>query len=329
MVACVGEISSKLLLAQLPLGRLRRTPSSRQSRSSAFAASPDLYVTRLDSFRRGLKEGGYVEGQNVAIEYRWAEGKNDRLPALAADLVRRGVNVLVAGGGTPTAMAAKAATTTVPVVFAVAVDPVKARLVASLTRPGGNLTGVTNLGVEVGPKRLELLREMLPKATTIATLVNPANPALVEQYLQSVQPVARSLGVQLHVLNASTDRELETTFASLAQLHAGGLLIMPDVFFTTRAEQLAALSLRYAVAAAYVYRPFTAAGGLVSYGGEEVEYYRLVGIYAAKILKGEKPANLPVVQSSKVELIINLKTAKTLGINVPQPLAGRADEVIE
>jgi putative ABC transport system substrate-binding protein len=293
------------------------------------AASPDLYVTRLDSFRRGLKEGGYVEGQNVAIEYRWAEGKNDRLPALAADLVRRGVNVLVAGGGTPTAMAAKAATTTVPVVFAVAVDPVKAGLVASLTRPGGNLTGITNLGVEVGPKRLALLREMLPKATTIATLVNPANPALVEQYLQSVQPVARSLGVQLHVLNASTDRELETAFASLAQLHAGGLLIMPDVFFTTRAEQLAALSLRYAVAAAYVYRPFTAAGGLVSYGGDEVEYYRLVGIYAAKILKGEKPANLPVVQSSKVELIINLKTAKTLGINVPQPLAGRADEVIE
>jgi len=293
------------------------------------AASPDLYVIRLDSFRQGLKEGGYVEGQNVAIEYRWAEGKNDRLPALAADLVRRGVNVLVAGGGTPTAMAAKAATTTVPVVFAVAVDPVKAGLVASLTRPGGNLTGITNLGVEVGPKRLELLREMLPKATTIATLVNPANPALVEQYLQSVQPVARSLGVQLHVLNASTDRELETAFASLAQLHAGGLLIMPDVFFTTRAEQLAALSLRYAVAAAYVYRPFTAAGGLVSYGGEEVEYYRLVGIYAAKILKGEKPANLPVVQSSKVELIINLKTAKTLGINVPQPLAGRADAVIE
>jgi putative ABC transport system substrate-binding protein len=293
------------------------------------AASPDLYVTRLDSFQRGLKEGGYVEGQNVAIEYRWAEGKNDRLPALAADLIRRGVNVLVAGGGTPTAMAAKAATTTVPVVFAVAVDAVKARLVASLTRPGGNLTGITNLGVEVGPKRLALLREMLPKATTIATLVNPANPALVEQYLQSVQPVARSLGVQLHVLNASTDRELETAFASLAQLHAGGLLIMPDVFFTTRAEQLAALSLRYAVAAAYVYRAFTAAGGLVSYGGDEVEYYRLVGIYAAKILKGEKPANLPVVQSSKVELIINLKTAKTLGINVPQPLAGRADEVIE
>jgi putative ABC transport system substrate-binding protein len=293
------------------------------------AASPDLYVTRLDSFQRGLKEGGYVEGQNVAIEYRWAEGKNDRLPALAADLIRRGVNVLVAGGGTPTAMAAKAATTTVPVVFAVAVDPVKARLVASLTRPGGNLTGITNLGVEVGPKRLALLREMLPKATTIATLVNPANPALVEQYLQSVQPVARSLGVQLHVLNASTDRELETAFASLAQLHAGGLLIMPDVFFTTRAERLAALSLRYAAAAAYVYRAFTAAGGLVSYGGDEVEYYRLVGIYAAKILKGEKPANLPVVQSSKVELIINLKTAKTLGINVPQPLAGRADEVIE
>jgi len=292
-------------------------------------ASADLYVARLDAFRRGLKEAGYVESQNVAIEYRWADGKNDRLPALAADLVRRGVNVLVAGGGTPTAVAAKTATVTVPIVFAVAVDPVKAGLVESMTRPGGNLTGVVNLAVQVAPKRLELLRELVPKATTIATLVNPANPALVEPYLETLQPVARSLGVQLHVLNASTDRDLETVFASLAQLRAGGLLIMPDVFFTTRAEQLAALSLRHAVPSIYEYRPFAAAGGLVSYGPDEAEYYRLVGIYAGKILKGEKPVNLPVVQSSKVEMIINLKTAKALGINVPQPLAGRADEVIE
>lgn len=293
------------------------------------SASPDLYKTRLGAFRQGLKESGYVEGQNVAIEYRWAEGQNNRLPALATELARRHVTVLVAGGGTPTAMAAKAATATVPTVFAVAVDPVKAGLVASLIHPGGNLTGVTNLGVEVGPKRLEVLHELLPAATAIAVLVNPANPALAEPFLRAMQPVARALGVQLQVLNASTDRDLETVFATLGQQRAGALLIMPDVFFTTRAEQLAALSLRYAVPTIYEYRPFTSAGGLVSYGSDEVEYYRLVGIYAAKILKGEKPANLPVVRSTKVELIINLKTAKALGLKVPQPLVGRADEVIE
>jgi putative ABC transport system substrate-binding protein len=265
----------------------------------------------------------------VAIEYRWAEGQNNRLPTLATELAHRRVTVLVAGGGTPTAVAAKAATTTVPIVFAVAVDPVKAGLVASLIRPGGNMTGVTNLGVEVGPKRLELLRELFPTATTIAVLVNPANPALAEPFVRALLPVASTFGVQLHVLNASSDRDLDTVFATVGQLRASALLIMPDVFFTTRAEQLAALSLRYAVPAIYEYRPFTAAGGLVSYGSDEVEYYRLVGIYAGKILKGEKPANLPVVQSTKVELIINLKTAKALGLNVPQPLVGRADEVIE
>jgi putative ABC transport system substrate-binding protein len=293
------------------------------------SASPNLYVVRLRAFRQGLKESGYVEGQNVAIEYRWAEGQNNRLPALATELARRPVTVLVAGGGTPTAVAVKAATTTVPIVFAVAVDPVKAGLVASLIRPGGNMTGVTNLGVEVGPKRLELLRELFPTATTIAVLVNPANPALAEPFVRALLPVASTFGVQLHVLNASSDRDLDTVFATVGQLRASALLIMPDVFFTTRAEQLAARSLRYAVPAIYEYRPFTAAGGLVSYGSDEVEYYRLVGIYAGKILKGEKPANLPVVQSTKVELIINLKTAKALGLNVPQPLVGRADEVIE
>jgi putative ABC transport system substrate-binding protein len=292
-------------------------------------ASPELYVTRLNAFRQGLKEAGYVEGQNVKIEYRWAQGHNDRLPTLATELVHRGVTVLVAGGGTPTAVAAKAATTTVPVIFAVAVDPVKAGLVGSMIRPGGNLTGVTNLGVEVGPKRLELLRELLPTAAAIAVLVNPANPALAEPFLQGLKAVARKLNVQIHVLNASTDGDLDTAFASLAQLRASALLIMPDVFFTTRAEQLAGLSLRYSVPTIYEYRPFTAAGGLVSYGPDEVEYYRLVGFYAAKILKGEKPGNLPVVQSTKIELIVNLKTAKALGVNVPQPLVGRADEVIE
>ena len=265
----------------------------------------------------------------MAIEYRWAEGQNNRLPALATDLVRHRVSALVAGGGTPTAVAAKAATATIPTVFAVAVDPVKAGLVASMIRPGGNMTGVTNLGVEVGPKRLELLHEFLPTATAIAVLVNPANPDLAEPFLRALQPVAHTLGLQLHVLNASTDRDFDTVFATLVQLRPAPLMIMPDVLFTTRAEQLAALSLRFAVPTIYEYRPFTAAGGLISYGSDEVEYYRLVGIYAGKILKGEKPANLPVVQSTKVELIINLKTAKALGLNVPQPLVGRADEVIE
>jgi putative tryptophan/tyrosine transport system substrate-binding protein len=293
------------------------------------SVSADVYVTRLNAFRQGLKEAGYVEGQNVAVEYRWAEGHNDRLPALAADLVRRGVTVLVAGGGTPTAMAAKAATTTIPVVFAVAIDPVKSGLVASMIRPGGNLTGITNLGAEVGPKRLEVLREMLPRATAMAVLVNPTNPALAAQYLKDLQPVADKLGVQLHVLNASADRDLDAAFESLARLQASGLVIMPDVFFTTRSEQLAALALHHAVPAIYEYRPFTAAGGLVSYGPDETEYYRVLGIYAGKVLKGDKPANLPVVQSTKVELIINLKTAKALGLNVPQPVVGRADEVIE
>jgi putative tryptophan/tyrosine transport system substrate-binding protein len=267
--------------------------------------------------------------QNVAIEYRWAEGHNDRLPTLATDLVRRGATVLVAGGGTPTALAAKSATATIPVVFAVGVDPVKAGLVASMIRPGGNLTGITNLATEVGPKRLEVLRELLPTATEIAVLVNPANPSLAELYLQGLRPVAEKLGVQLHVLNASSDRDFDTLFASLRRLQASGLLIMPDVFFTTRAEQLGALSLRHGVPAIYEYRPFAAAGGLVSYGPDEVEYYRLLGIYAGKVLKGDKPANLPVVQSTKIELIINLKTAKSLGLKVPQPLAGRADEMIE
>src|SRR5215813_14342520 len=224
--------------------------------SESAAKSADL----LRFFHQGLGELGFVEGQNLAVEYRWADGHNDRLPALAADLVRRGLTVLVAGGGTPTAMAAKAATATIPVVFAVAIDPVKSGLVASMIRPGGNLTGITNLGAEVGPKRLEVLREMLPRATAMAVLVNPTNPALAAQYLKDLQPVADKLGVQLHVLNASADRDLDAAFESLARLQASGLVIMPDVFFTTRSEQLAALALHHAVPAIYEYRPFTAAG---------------------------------------------------------------------
>ena len=293
------------------------------------SASPDDFATRLRAFREGLKEAGYVEGQNVAIEYRWTEGQNDRLSVLAGELVHRQVTEIVAAGGTASAVAAKAATATIPIVFAVAVDPVKLGLVASLNRPGGNMTGVTNLSVEVGPKRLELLRELLPKATIIAALVNPTNPALDEPYLRALEAPAVALGLQLRVLNASTEHDFDKVFATVAQLRADALVISPDVFFNTKIEQLAALSLRHAVPAISQYRPFAAGGGLISYGSDETEYYRLVGNCAGKILAGEKPADLPVQQSTKVELIVNLKTAKALGITVPLPLLGRADEVIE
>jgi ABC-type uncharacterized transport system substrate-binding protein len=292
------------------------------------SASPDDYTIRLRAFRQGLKDAGYVEGQNVTVEYRWAEDQYSRLPLLAAELVRRKVNVIVAGGGTPSALAAKAATATIPIIFAVAVDPVKTGFVANLKRPGGNLTGVTNLNVEVAQKRLELLHELLPTATVIAALVNPTS-ALTEPFLQALQPAARALGVQLRVLQASTDRDLDAAFAKLVELRASALVISPDIFFNAHTEQLAALSLRHAMPTIFQHRTFVAAGGLLSYGSDESEYYRLVGIQAGKILKGEKPADLPVMQSTKVELMINLKTAKALGINVPLPLLGRADEVIE
>jgi putative tryptophan/tyrosine transport system substrate-binding protein len=291
-------------------------------------ASPDPYALRLAAFRQGLTEAGYVERQNVEIEYRWAEGQNDRLPTLAAELVHRQVAVIVAAGGSPSAVVAKAATATIPIVFGVAVDPVEVGLVASLSRPGGNLTGVTNLNVEVGPKRLEVLHELVPTATIIAVLMNPTSPT-AEPFLRALQPAARALGLQLHVVHASTDRDFDAVFATLVQLRVGALLISPDTFFNTWSERLATLALQHAVPAAYQYRPFAAAGGLMSYGSDQTEYYRLVGIYAGKILKGEKPADLPVVQSTKVELIINLKTAKALGLTVPLPLLGRADEVIE
>ena len=251
------------------------------------------------------------------------------MPALAAELVQRHVDVIAAAGGTPSAVAAKAATATIPIVFGVAVEPVKIGLVASLNRPGGNLTGVTNLNVEIAPKRLEVLHELLPSVTIIAVLVNLASAAIAEPFLLDLQPAARALGLQLHVLNASSERDFDSVFATLVQLRAGALLISPDNFFNVRIEQLAALSLRHAVPAIYQYRPFVAAGGLISYGSDETEFYRLAGIYAGKILNGEKPADLPVVRSTKVELLINLKTAKALGITVPQSVQSRADEVIE
>jgi len=293
------------------------------------SASPDLYAKALQAFRQGLSDIGYVEGRNVAIEYRWAGGQNDRLPALAADLVRRQVSVIAVLVGTPAALAAKAATSTIPVVFQVGTDPVAAGLVASLARPGGNITGVTNLNTELGPKRLELLRELIPTANTIALLVNPTSPFITENISRELQSAARTLGLQLHILNASTERDFDTVFATFLQLRADALVIAPDAMFISRSEQLGALTLRHAVPAITQFREFTVAGGLMSYGGSFTEAARQVGVYTARILKGEKPGDLPVQQIAKVEMIINMKTAKALGLNVPNTLIGRADELIE
>src|SRR5262245_21432456 len=250
-----------------------------------------------------------------------------RLPALAGELVRRQVALIVAGGGTPAAVAVKVATVTLPIVFAIATDPVKVGLVASLNRPGGNLTGVTNLNVEVGRSGWRCCTNC--SVTIIAVLVNPASAAIAEPFLLDLRSAASALGLQLHVLNASTDCDFDTAFATLVQLRAGALLISPDNFFNARIEQLAALSLRHAVPAIYQYRQFVAAGGLMSYGGDETEFYRLAGVYAGRILKGERPADLPVRQATKVELMVNLRTAKALGLTVPPSLLARVDEVIE
>jgi putative ABC transport system substrate-binding protein len=291
------------------------------------AGSPEAYAPYVTGFRRGLRETGYVEGENVAIEFRWASGQYDRLPEMVAELVRRPVTVIVAN--TPASQFAKAATTTIPIVFATAADPVQAGLVQSLSRPGGNVTGATTLTLELGPKRLELLHELVPMATTLALLINPTSPVLAEPELRNVEATARTLGVQLHVLHASTEHDFDTVFETLVQLRAGGLVIGPDVFLNTQQEQLAGLSLRHAVPAIYQYREFVAAGGMMSYGGGLTDAYRIVGTYTGRILKGENPADLPVQQALKVELILNLKTAKALGLRVPQTLLVAADEVIE
>jgi putative ABC transport system substrate-binding protein len=284
---------------------------------------------RLPSFHQGLKETGYVEGRNVTIEYRWAEGRNDRLSALAADLVRRQVAVIAVPASTPGALAAKAATTTIPIIFYIGLDPVELGLVASLHRPGGNVTGVTGWNVTVGPKRLELLHEVVPTATSIALLVNPTSPNLADADLREQQAAARALGLKLHVLHASTERDFDTVFASLAQLGVGGLVIGTDSFFNTRKEQIAALSVHHRLPTIHQYREFAAAGGLMSYGTDTSDLSHQVGVYAGRILKGEKAADMPVQQATKVELIINLKTAKALGITFPLPLLGRANEVLE
>ena len=292
------------------------------------AASPQPYARMLSAFLKGLSEAGYVENQNVKIDYRWAQGEIDRLPALVTDLVHREVTV-IAATGTPSALAAKAATTTIPIVFEIGSDPVHLGLVTSLNRPSGNVTGVAQLAIEVGPKRLELLHEMIPKARIIALLADPTDRAVFENTTRGVQSAARSLGLDLHVLNVSTDRDLDAAFANLVQLRAGGVVISGGQFFNSRSKQLAAAALQHAVPTISPYVDLAGAGGLMSYGTSITDAYRLAGIYTGRVLKGEKPADLPVQQATKVELIINLKTAKALGITVPSSLIGRADEIIE
>jgi putative tryptophan/tyrosine transport system substrate-binding protein len=281
---------------------------------------------RLKAFRTGLGETGYVEGRNAAIEYRLAEGKNERLPALMDDLLRVPA-IVIAAGGLPAVLAAKATTTTVPIAFYVGVDPVEMGIVASLNRPGGNLTGVTGLSVELVPKRLELLHEMAPRATVVALLVNPTNPNAAIQTRQ-VHAAARTLGLEFHVLNASNERDFDAVFARVAGLQAGAL-VGADGLFIRHGEQLGALTVRHRVPAIFQDRAFVAAGGLTSYGASIVDAYRLVGVYAGRILKGDKPAELPIQQPTKFELIINLQTARALGIEIPPTLLARADEVIE
>jgi putative ABC transport system substrate-binding protein len=290
------------------------------------AGSPEADAPMVTAFRQGLKEAGYVEGHNVAIEYRWAEGHYDRLPALAADLVRRQVAEIVAGG-TPAALAAKAATSTIPIVILVGIDPVQIGLVASLNRPGGNVTGFWGLTLEVEAKRLEVLHELLRTSAAIALLVNPNTP-LTEPETKGVRDAARTLGLQLHVLDASKEGEIDAAFEKLIELRAGGLLVSVDSFFISQRDQIVALAARHAVPVIYGVREFAAAGGLMSYGLALADGLRQVGIYAGKILKGAKPADLPV-QQVRVEFVINLKTAKTLGLTFPITLLGRADEVIE
>jgi len=290
--------------------------------------SPDDSAHMVAAFRRGLNESTFIEGQNVTIEFRWAQNQYDQLPVLAADLVRRRVDVIAATGG-PAALAAKAASATIPIVFRLAADPIAAGLVPSLSRPGGNVTGVTSLNLEVGSKRLEFLHELVPTATIMAALVNPTNPTNAEILSRDLQATARLLGLQLHLLHASSDADIDAVFATLTELRAAGLVIGTDALFTSRDEKLAALGLRYRIPTIYQWREFVAGGGLMSYGGSFADSYRLAGVYTGRILKGAKPTDLPVVQPTKFEFIINLQTAKTIGLTVPPTLLALADEVIE
>jgi ABC-type uncharacterized transport system substrate-binding protein len=281
----------------------------------------------LVAFRRGLAELGYIEGKNLAIEYRWADSHYDRLPALAADLVQKNVAVIIANGAA--IRIAKKATASIPIVFVVGSDPVETGLVASLNKPGGNVTGISILDVKLGPKRLELLHQLNPAKAGVAVLVNPDAPARARIILDDLKTAAQALGLKLHVLNASTDRDLEAAFATVKQLEAGGMIIGGESFFNSRGKELGALSLRYSVPTIYQFRKFALAGGLLSYGTSLTEAYRLLGMYTGRVLKGEKPADLPVQLATKVEMIINLKTANALGLSVPPTLLATADEVIE
>ena len=291
------------------------------------SSSPEPY--RLRAFRQGLKDAGFIEGENVAIEYRWADSQIDRLPALAAELVQRRVAVIAASGGTPSILAAKAATTTIPIVFALAEDPVRLGLVASLARPSGNLTGINFFGTELAAKRLELLRELVPGAIRIAVLVDPTNATNTETTVRGVEAAARAKGLQIQVLNASNSREVDATFATLASERPDALLVGSTAFLADRRVQLAQLAARHAVPAIYVDRQFAEVGGLMSYGASLGDAFRQVGVYSGRILKGAKPADLPVLQSTKFELVINAPTARMLGLTVPPTLLARADEVIE
>jgi putative ABC transport system substrate-binding protein len=292
------------------------------------SGSPDGEMDRVRAFRQGLSESGYVEGRNVAIEYRWAENKFDRLAGLARELVDRQVTMIASGFNLAAALAAKAATKTMPVVFQTGVDPVKAGLVASLNRPGGNLTGVINLSNEVVPKHPEFLRELVPAVKVIAVLVNPSNPA-AQSISKDAQAAVGKLGLRLHVLHATTERDFEPALSSLRHLQVGALVISPDTLFNSRNAQLAALALQHAIPSSSPFRSYAAAGGLISYGGSVTEQGRQAGIYAGRILKGDKPGNLPVIQATKIELIVNLRTAKALGLTIPQSVLVRADEVIQ
>jgi len=306
----------------------RAQPSAQPVIGFLGAGSPEQWASRLRAFHRGLADAGFAEGRNVMVEYRWAEGR-DRLQALVADLVSRQVTVIAAPGSTLAAQVAKTMTATIPIVFATGADPVKEGLVASLNRPGGNVTGITLLGVEIGPKQLELLHEMVPAMRRIALLVNPSNPAIAQPMTDGVRAAAESLGLELKVLHASTERDFDPVFTALAGQGPMGLIIAPDIFFGTRLQQLGALAREHALPAIHQFRPFAAAGGLMSYGTDVDDLFRLSGVYAGRVLKGEKPAELPVERATRVAFVINMKTAKALGLTVPLPLIGRADEVIE
>jgi putative tryptophan/tyrosine transport system substrate-binding protein len=293
------------------------------------AESPEAFASRIAAFKQGLGEMNFAEGRNVTIEYRWAYGDNSRLPELAAELVRQRVSVLVAPGSAPAALAAKKATSTIPIVFEVGIDPAASGLVRTMNRPGGNATGVTSQNTQIGPKRLQLLSELVPGAKNFALLVNPTNPKNAAVMTDNVQVSAHAQRLQLQIVSAATEQDLAVVFENLGRQHVGGLVIANDTFFVHRSREMAALALRARIPAIHQSREFVAAGGLISYGGKVAESHRLAGVYAGRILQGEKPANLPVQQVNQLELFVNLSTAKALGITVPQSVLLRADGVIE